>query len=203
MGLLFPLFHFLEFWERVYKHRRRVHVDDITSTPSNYKRTTKEQKALFSHLHTVNKSAMTSFIDFFSISVGTLVNNKQVLIEVGETEQISDVLVKLNQHGISSVPLYRKKDSNSKEEYSCHGKEYIGIVSTCDIVSFILQNAKLSSTQAVNADMISMQMAMPIKNVLGETLESSLNLAFTVVAPSTPLTHVVDEMFQGTNNFIL
>jgi CBS domain-containing protein len=140
---------------------------------------------------------MTSFIDFYGIAVGAIANGKQDLVEVEENEQISVVLDKLKQSKITTVPVYKQKGPGSKEDFCRHGKEYIGMVSTCDIVSFILHNAKLSSTSEINADMITRSLDMPIAKALGETFESSLNMAFTVVTPATPLSQVVDEMFQG------
>ena len=61
---------------------------------------------------------MSEFVDFLTIPVSELLEDKKEVIEVSSSELISNVLILFNQHFISSLPVYQDTSEISSSSSS-------------------------------------------------------------------------------------
>jgi CBS domain-containing protein len=135
---------------------------------------------------------MSSFLDFFNVTIGTITESKHSLIEIKSSLTILETLVLMRENNISVVPVYEPPSSMSTVQYVSQGKEYIGLISLNDIVTFII-NVYLNEAERID-DCFSTS----VYEILGVTTESSIDRPLSIESENTPLSSVIDKLCQGS-----
>ena len=150
---------------------------------------------------------MSSFVDLFEATIGSLTSSKQELIEVISTTPIHDILTIFKNNNITSIPIYEftqqgdqqgdqqaqqqgQEATNTENNINpliTQGKKYLGIISMVDILSFILTSGDDDTNDSLSHQ---------VKYVLGSTTES-LNINLSIESEDTPLSVIVEKMSQG------
>lgn len=112
------------------------------------------------------------------ITVESITKDKRSLLDIKSSMSIYETLHVFYQMDVTSAPLYEAPQSNSEPHLICHMKEYIGMVSAADILSYVL--AQKDAAAALED---------PVHNVIGSTKES---LTFFVASENTPLAEVME-----------
>lgn len=158
---------------------------------------------------------MSSFFDTLNISLLNLIENKKELIEVSSSQTISSVLSILNEHFISSLPVFEESvenNNNNNNENNNNNNEnnkikriYIGIISIVDILVYINRYQKHTSSFLSSLSSLSLSssslgensediLKQPIRKAIGATMESS-NLF--IETEKSSLSSVINKMCQG------
>jgi CBS domain-containing protein len=135
---------------------------------------------------------MSSFLDLFDATIGTITRDKKDLVEIKSSASIKHALRLMADHNVSFLPLYEAPQSDSDVSKVSQGKSYVGLVSICDVIEYILRGD-------AEAESVPYSLEAPIVEVVGESAESAIDLSLTIENESTPLSSVLDKMSQGFN----
>lgn len=136
---------------------------------------------------------MSSFLDLFNITIGTITLNKQSLVDISSLSTIGEAFQLIKESNISVLPIYQlvQDNNDSNNENDKKTKEYIGIISLSDIITYIINRYK------IEAERINDTLFTSILEIIGSTKESSIDLTLSLERDDTQLSFVIDKMCQG------
>lgn len=144
---------------------------------------------------------MSKFTDIAGVSVGTLVRDKQNLVEVKSSTSIYNTLRIMDQYKVISVPLYEAPQSNTPGKSKnltvnidnralvgliAGGREFVAYVSITDILAYVLRQSTLENVQEV--------LDTRILDVVGATNET---LIHSVESDVEPIRVIMEKMTEG------
>jgi hypothetical protein len=141
---------------------------------------------------------MTSFLDFFQVSLQTVTSKKKELISIDSSKSIFETVALLQESKVSCVAVTQSPTKCNHLATTCdETKIYIGIVSMSDIALFLLDKSKAFTTTLGECESISNCIHHPIYRVIGCTQESATYIGFSIDREDCPLSGIVDKFCQG------
>lgn len=141
---------------------------------------------------------MTSFLDFFQISIGALTRGKRHLVSVDASTTVQDAIIVFNEHRVSTLPVF--ETSIDSDSVCCFdGKRCVGMISMADIAVYIITFAKSFIMSEGDGKSIGECLKDPVRETIGYACESDVFLGITSEDENSPLSSVVERMCIGIN----
>eukprot|EP00040_Diaphanoeca_grandis_P037208 m.241380 g.241380 ORF g.241380 m.241380 type:complete len:339 (+) comp33773_c2_seq1:215-1231(+) len=140
-----------------------------------------------------------------SATVGDVVADKRVLVDVSCKTSVADVLALLGRFSILSVPVYGDKGGwigSGGVDVVIGNKQYIGVVSVLDIVVYLLNHSQTTAPDSTDVDAARLTKALsqPITAVIGSTNES---LTLWVEPASRSLLLACEQFCKGVHRALV
>jgi CBS domain-containing protein len=148
---------------------------------------------------------MASFLDLFNATIGTITASKHELIEIKSSVTVKVALQLMITHQVTVLPIYQPPSASSislsetedvqpsAAPFVSQGKEYLGMVTLNDIVSFII-NVYLNEAERIDDCFHT-----PVYEILGSSNESAIDRSLVIENEETPLSALIDKFCQGTD----